>query len=40
MVVTLMDTSWNQVDNFYLDFLLPKQSICYDLNKKIEKREK
>ncbi|MGJ0530210.1 hypothetical protein ACR723_06270 [Enterococcus lactis] len=40
MAVSLMDTSWGQVDNFYLDFPLPKQSICYNLNKKIEKREK
>ncbi|RBS99028.1 hypothetical protein EB64_01100 [Enterococcus faecium] len=40
MAVSLMDTSWGQVDNFYLDSPLPKQSICYNLNKKIEKREK
>lgn len=40
MFKSLIDACWSQVDNFCLDSSLSKQSICYNLNKKIEKRNK
>lgn len=40
MYKSLIDSCWSQVDNFCLDSSLSEQPICYNLIKKIEKREK
>lgn len=39
MSKSLIDSCWSQVDNFCLDSYSPEQPICYNLIKKIEKRE-